>query len=137
MTLSWDSPSGLQSHLRSRHRRRSRSPAHAATAGQRAYPSSHVRSAWSSAARSLLEREREREGDSEERRGRRRSTATATSSLGPAGRDRLVPSGAPGALEGPGAMDLAAVIVAAEESDVTEVQALGEQLRRMIIALTR
>ena len=34
-------------------------------------------------------------------------------------------------------MDLAAVIVAAEESDVTEVQALGEQLRRMIIALTR
>ena len=36
-----------------------------------------------------------------------------------------------------GAMDLAAVIGGAEEADALAVQALGERLRRMIVALTR
>ena len=39
--------------------------------------------------------------------------------------------------EAVGALDLAAVIGAAQEADAEAVQALGERLRRMLIALTR
>ena len=39
--------------------------------------------------------------------------------------------------EAVGAVDLAAVIGAAQEADAEAVQALGERLRRMLLALTR
>ena len=39
--------------------------------------------------------------------------------------------------EAVGALDLAAVTGAAQEADATAVQALGERLRRMLLALTR
>ena len=39
--------------------------------------------------------------------------------------------------EAVGALDLAAVLGAAQEADATAAQALGERLRRMLLALTR
>ena len=66
--------SGLQGRPHRRRLQHSRSPAHAATAGQRVYPSGDARPAWPSAAPPHLERDRRRR----RRRRRRGTTATAT-----------------------------------------------------------
>ena len=70
--------SGMQSRPDSRRLQPSRSPAHAATPAQRAYPSSHARAACVSAAPPPLEREERQRRRRRRRRRRRGATATAT-----------------------------------------------------------